>query len=186
MVNLKLLITIFVFLSAFITTSGNGIQERCENFIMESCGTDINFEFKKFIISAELKKDIEGKCEQKFFQDHIIYWEIGDDTELKYIAIIDNVYGKTLPITFLVIFNLDGSIHNSTIVKYREEHGGGVSSENWLSQFNGKNNTNSFDVGEDIQAISGATISVNSVSRGIKKITILFSEILGHNEYKTN
>ena len=186
MKGLKLLIAICVFLTPFLTTSGNGIQERSENFIIESCGADINFEFKKFEISAELKKNIESKCKQIFFQDDVIYWEIEDDEKLKYIAIIDNVYGKTLPITFLVIFNLDGSIHNSTIVKYREEHGGAVSSENWLSQFNGKNKTNSFDVGEEIQAISGATISVNSVSRGIKKLTILFSEILGDNGYKTN
>ena len=186
MVNPKLLIAIFLFLSTFMTISGNGIQERSENFIIESCGTDINFDFKKFNISAELKNNIERECEQKFFQDNVIYWEIEDDDELKYIAIIDNVYGKTLPITFLVIFNLDGSIHSSTIVKYREPHGGEVSGENWLSQFKGKNKSFSFDVGEDVQAISGATISVNSVTRGIKKLTILFSEILGHNEYKTD
>lgn len=186
MVNKKLLIAIFISLIAFMTTSGNGIQERSENFIIESCGADINFDFKKFTISADLKKNIERECEQKFFQDDVIYWKIEDDDALKYIAIIDNVYGKTLPITFLVIFNLDGSIHNSTIVKYREEHGGAVSGENWLSQFKGKNKTYSFDVGEDVQAISGATISVNSVTRGIKKLTILFSEILDYNEHKTD
>lgn len=183
MLNLKLFIAIFSLLTAFFSNSENGIQERSENFIFESCGTDINFEFKKFQISAELKKNIEEECEQTFFQDHVIYWEIVHDAELKYIAIIDNVYGKTLPITFLVIFNLDGSIYNSTIVKYREEHGGAVSGENWLSQFEGKNRNFSFEVGEDIQAISGATISVNSVTRGIKKLSILFSEILGSNEY---
>ena len=180
---LKLLISILIFLSSFMTASGNGIQERSEKFIIKSCGTHINYNYKKFKISAELKKNIEGECKQRFFQDNVIYWEIKDADELKYIAIIDNVYGKTLPITFLVIFNLDGSIHGTTIIKYREPHGSEVSGENWLSQFNGKNKSFSFDAGEDVQAISGATISVNSVSRGIKKLTILFSEILGRNEY---
>jgi len=185
MLNPKLLIAI-ILLTTFITISGNGIQERCENLIIESCGTDINFDFKKFTISAEVKKNIEGECEQKFFQDEVIYWEIENGDGLKYIAIIDNVYGKTLPITFLVIFNLDGSIHRSTIVKYREPHGSEVSAENWLSQFKGKNKAYSLAVGDDIQAISGATISANSVTRGIKKLTILFSEILGRDEHKTD
>jgi Na+-translocating ferredoxin:NAD+ oxidoreductase RnfG subunit len=137
-------------------------------------------------MSQELKAAIEKKCEQKFFRDDVIYWEIKNSDELRNIAIIDNVYGKTLPITFLVIFNLDGSIYKSTIVKYREGHGGEVAADKWLAQFNGMNKSSSYDVGKDIQAISGATISVNSVSRGIKKLTMLFSEIMRHNEYKAD
>jgi len=163
--------------------AGNGIQEKSEKFIIESCGEEMNFAFKKFIISDEFKLSIEKECEQKFYRDEVIYWEIFSDNGLKYIAVIDNVYGKTLPITFLVIFNLDGSIHRNTIIKYREEHGGEVSASNWLAQFNGRNKNSSFNVGYDIQAISGATISVNSVSKGIKKLTLLFSEIYKQNEY---
>lgn len=162
---------------------GNGIQNRSENFIVESCGEDMKFDYKKFPLAKEIKSGIERECGQKFFQDEVIYWEIEKDDELKYIAVIDNVYGKSLPITFLVIFNLDGSIHRSTIIKYREEHGGEVASENWISQFNGRNKQSSYDVGDDIQAISGATISVNSVTRGIKKLTLLFPEIKSHNGY---
>ncbi len=162
---------------------GNGIRESSENFIIESCGSDTNFDFKKFMISAELRQIIEKECEQKFYRDEVIYWEIYKGSELKYIAVIDNVYGKTLPITFLVIFNLDGSIYRNTVIKYREEHGGEVSGKNWLAQFNGRNRDSSFNVGSDIQSISGATISVNSVSRGIKKLTILFTEIYKLNEY---
>jgi Na+-translocating ferredoxin:NAD+ oxidoreductase RnfG subunit len=176
-------ILIILFLISFINARGNGIREISEKFIIESCGADTRCDFKKFKIAPEFKNKIENECSQKFFRDEVIYWEIETADELSYIAIIDNVYGKTLPITFLVIFNLDGSIYKSTIIKYREEHGGDVSSKRWLAQFDGKTESSSFEVGEDIQAISGATISINSVSRGIKKLTMIFSGILKQDEF---
>ena len=76
----------------------------------------MNFDFRKFKISDNVKTRIEKECGQKFFQDEVIYWDIYKGKELKYIAVIDNVYGKTLPITFLVIFSPDGSIFKSTII----------------------------------------------------------------------
>lgn len=154
------------------------IKEISENFIRKSCGDSSDVEFKQYIIEKSLKNAIEQKCQQKFFRDEVIYWEIKDNSELKYIAIIDNVYGKALPITFLVIFNLDGIIKSSAVVKYREQHGGAVANENWQRQFVGKNGDSDFEIGNDVQSISGATISVNSITKGIKKLSILFEEIL--------
>ena len=105
-----------------------------------------------------------------------------ESDSLRAIGLMDNVLGKSLPITFLVTFDLEGTIITSSIVKYREPYGGGVSTSSWIKQFDGKNLNSSFDVGTDIQGISGATISVNSVSKGIKKLTILFNEIKKINE----
>ena len=105
-----------------------------------------------------------------------------ESDSIRAIGLMDNVLGKSLPITFLVLFDLKGTIIKSSIVKYREPYGGGVSNSNWNTQFEGKNFKSSFDVGDDIQGISGATISVNSVSKGIKKLTILFNEINKINE----
>ena len=41
-----------------------------------------------------------------------------------------------MPITYLVIFNMDQEIIYSKIIKYREAYGGEVSGEKWLAQFN--------------------------------------------------
>jgi Na+-translocating ferredoxin:NAD+ oxidoreductase RnfG subunit len=82
-----------------------------------------------------------------------------------------------MPITFRVIFDLDGKIIRSEIVKYREQYGGGVSSDQWNEQFKSKDANSSFNIGSDIAAISGATISVNSVTKGIHKLTLIFNSI---------
>ncbi len=68
-------------------------------------------------------------------------------------------------------------IISSSIIKYREPYGGGIVNLNWNDQFVGKDRNSDFEVGEDIQGISGATISVNSVTKGINKLCLLISEI---------
>ena len=79
-----------------------------------------------------------------------------------------------MPITFMVILNIDGSIISSTIIKYRESYGGEIGNARWLAQFNHYNPDSTYKIGKDIDAITGATISVNSVTKGIQKIVLLF------------
>ena len=77
-------------------------------------------------------------------------------------------------VLFMVILNIDGSIRNTTIIKYREEYGGEVGNKRWLAQYNHYNPDSTFKVGQDIDAITGATISAHSISKGIYKITLLY------------
>ena len=74
----------------------------------------------------------------------------------------------------MTIIGINGDIINTTIIKYREAYGGGIQNRGWLAQFNNRNNQSSYKVGKNIDGITGATISVNSISKGIHKITILF------------
>jgi Na+-translocating ferredoxin:NAD+ oxidoreductase RnfG subunit len=87
---------------------------------------------------------------------------------------MDNVLGKSMPITFLVILNNEGSILATEVIKYREAYGGEVGNKNWLAQFTHFSDTSDFKLGKNIDGISGATISVNSLSKGIQKIATLF------------
>jgi Na+-translocating ferredoxin:NAD+ oxidoreductase RnfG subunit len=87
------------------------------------------------------------------------------------------VLGKSLPITFLVIFDTDCKIINSSVIQYREPYGGAVKNKNWNAQFKNKDSSSSYEVGKEINGISGATISVHSVSKGIHKLALLLPEI---------
>ena len=79
-----------------------------------------------------------------------------------------------MPISFFLIFNLNGQILNTKIIKYREPYGGEISSLNWLNQFTNRTDSSSFKIGKEIDGISGATTSVNSVSIGIHKLALLY------------
>ena len=153
------------------------IKEEAEKIIRDAFKKEVDISMEKYEIDKDLKAQTEYLVKQKFFGSHIYLFKIFSGDNLIAVALLDNVYGKSQPITFIVLFDLQGGIIISDIVKYREAYGGAVSSEKWNEQFKGKNSESSFKVGEDIDSISGATISVNSVTLGIKKLAILFNEI---------
>ena len=82
-----------------------------------------------------------------------------------------------MPITYLVIFNMKQEIIYSNIIKYREGYGGEIRGKKWLAQFNGMKDT-LYTFPKDIVGISGATISVKSVTKGFSKLSLLLPYII--------
>jgi len=79
---------------------------------------------------------------------------------------IGNEIGRSYPITFMVVINPDGTVKDVEVMVYREPHGWEVRFDSFLSQFFGQNAQSPFD---NIHNITGATLSVRSMTRGIKK-----------------
>lgn len=149
------------------------------NLALHNCfGDNISIEYEKVKIDNELKIQLEREVGQKFFSDEVYFYKIQRDQKKIGFALLDNVYGKSLPITFIVMYDLNRQIKCSEIIKYREPYGGAVQNKEWNNQFKGKTSDSELVVGKDIQSISGATISVNSVTKGIKKLTLLLKSLL--------
>lgn len=168
---------LFIIIISFVAYSQD-IHEKVNMSLNNCYGKNIQIEFEKYKLKNELKNVIEKKVSQKFFSDEVYLYRIFIDKELIGYGLLDNVYGKSLPITFLVMFDKNGKILCSEIIKYREPYGGAIQSREWNEQFKGKNIDSDFIVGKDVSGISGATISVNSVTKGIKKLTLLLNEII--------
>jgi transcriptional regulator of nitric oxide reductase len=85
-------------------------------------------------------------------------------------AEVANVIGKDQPITFLVAIGPDDRLKDVDILVYREPRGGEVAYEAWRKQFRGKTAADTVRVGKGIRSISGATISVHSVTAGVRRM----------------
>lgn len=92
-------------------------------------------------------------------------------------GILDNVKGKSQPITYLTVIDTSGDLVDVNILVYRESHGGEVQNESFRRQFRGKNYRSKIEIAKDIKGISGATISSRSVTNGVKKIMSIFEII---------
>jgi hypothetical protein len=90
------------------------------------------------------------------------------DSLLGYARIFD-VRGKDQPITLLVATDTALRLRDIDILVYREPYGGEVAYESWRRQFRGRGAGDSLTVGRDIRGISGATISVNAVTLGVRR-----------------
>jgi Na+-translocating ferredoxin:NAD+ oxidoreductase RnfG subunit len=84
-------------------------------------------------------------------------------------AEVRNVKGKDQPITYLVAIDSASALKDVDILVYREPRGGEVAYDSWRKQFRGKTADAPLQVGKDIRNISGATISSNSVTRGVRQ-----------------
>lgn len=72
---------------------------------------------------------------------------------------------------YMIIYNLDLSIKTIQVLAYREDYGGEIASNRWLKQFVGKKNAEEMKFGQDIQGISGATISARSLTFDVQEVS---------------
>lgn len=167
----------FLLLTISMISPVSDFRSEVEEIIKSYFSTEIRLDFLRYEIPKKIRNDIEKESGQKFFKDFLDMWEVYQGDELTATALIDNVYGKSQPITFMLIINRRGEIIATEIIKYREPYGGQISNKRWLKQFEGKDISSSFKTGDEISTISGATISVNSITRGIKKLVLLINKI---------
>ena len=80
--------------------------------------------------------------------------------------LIDNIIGKSFPITFMTVLNTDGTVRDVEIMIYRESQGWEVKYDSFLSQFFGKDSSSDR---RKILTITGATLSVNALKLGVYK-----------------
>lgn len=85
-------------------------------------------------------------------------------------VVTDEVIGKVELIGYAVGIALDGSVKQVEILTYRESHGFEIRLPAWRRQFVGKDVTAALHVGDDIANISGATLSCNHVTDGVRRI----------------
>ena len=88
--------------------------------------------------------------------------------------VIGNEIGRSYLITFMVVINTDGTVKDVEVMVYREPHGWEVRFESFMSQFFGRGASDPFD---NINNITGATLSVRSMTKGVKKAVAEFQVI---------
>lgn len=71
---------------------------------------------------------------------------------------------------YVVLFDPDLSIKKSKVLIYRENYGRQIGSQRWLKQFIGKKSGDPLTYGDNIDAISGATISAKSMTRAVTEV----------------
>ena len=87
--------------------------------------------------------------------------------------VTDAVIGKFELINYAVALNTVGEINGVEILTYRESHGYEVRNKPWRAQFLGKSAKSPLRVGDDINNISGATLSCTHLTDGIRRIAAM-------------
>lgn len=92
---------------------------------------------------------------------------------------VDDVVGKFERITYAVGIGAEGAVRGVEILSYRESHGHEVRLPAWRRQFVGKTASSPLRLGEDVANISGATLSCQHVTDGVRRIVAVVDGLRG-------
>jgi Na+-translocating ferredoxin:NAD+ oxidoreductase RnfG subunit len=122
-------------------------------------------------LTEEQKKVIGELCLQTIETNRMTF-HVGkrDGVPIGY-ALIDHEIGKSFPITFIVILNIDGTVRDVEIMVYREPRGWEVRYPSFMDQFTGRTADSDY---RTINSITGATLSVRAIVKGVARATAAF------------
>ncbi len=99
-------------------------------------------------------------------------------------AVVDDVIGKSLPITYMLLLSPENRVRAVEVLTYRESHGGEVRRDRWRAQFAGADASTALKLGSDIRSIAGATMSCRALTDGVRDL-LLIADALHHSESAT-
>ena len=125
----------------------------------------------KSITKKAIDLSLENQKKLTFHIENETFYQIVVDSKITAYMVLSQGKGKMNFFDYMLVYHTDLSILKVKLLVYREEYGGEIGSERWLKQFIGKSNPDKMKFGDDIQNISGATISAQSINENIKKVT---------------
>lgn len=88
--------------------------------------------------------------------------------------VVDEVVGKHEMITYALGLSAEGVVEHVEILEYRESYGYEVAHTAWRNQFIGKTSQSTIKLNQDIENVSGATLSAKHLTDGIKRVLVMF------------
>ena len=128
-----------------------------------------NFNVESFTFNAKvLPQEVTNSLPAKFGTDNL--FEIVSNDSLLGYAYVAKAPSKTDEFDYLVLLDPDLIVLKAKVLVYREDYGGEIGSKRWLKQFKGKTQHDELRYNDNIMAISGATISVRSMTRAMNNL----------------
>jgi hypothetical protein len=127
-------------------------------------------------LNSEKKSQIEERIGWKFPEEEFEVYVGETGTRVDGYAVVQNTIGKHKPMTYMVGVDGQGSISDIELLIFREARGSEVRQKRFNSQYEGKTVLDPVRINKDIINISGATMSVRSMSAGIKRVLVLVDE----------
>ncbi len=137
--------------------------------------------------SERIKKDLlKIPSDKKTVIEERIGWKFPEEAFEVYIgetgaqidgyAFVQNTIGKHKPMTYMVGVDARGRVSNVELLVFREARGSEVRTKRFNVQYEGKTVSDPVRLNKDIINISGATMSVRSMTAGIKRVLVLVDE----------
>jgi Na+-transporting NADH:ubiquinone oxidoreductase subunit NqrC len=121
-------------------------------------------------LNPDQRRAIEAAAGVKVRVGQVKAWRVKQGGKAGGWMVLDEVIGKHELITYAVAIGNDGLVQGMEILDYRESHGGAVRNPKWRAQFHGKSAASPLQLDEDIKNLSGATLSCQHLTEGVRRV----------------
>jgi len=129
-------------------------------------------------------EDLRARVAKRLGDFRVSMWEASykvatafrGDTRLGRAIEVEEI-GKHRAITFVVGVDEQREVAGVAVMAYREAYGGEIRSRRFLDQYLGKTLGDPLRPGQDVQNITGATLSARAAGRAVKKAIAVLEEI---------
>lgn len=121
-------------------------------------------------LDAAQKKAVEKAAGVRMRYPVQPVWQVMENGKPAGWFVQDEVYGKHEFITYAVALDATGAVRGVEILEYRETHGAQIVNPKWRAQFEGKRHGAPLKLDNDIQNISGATLSCKHIAEGVRRV----------------
>jgi Na+-translocating ferredoxin:NAD+ oxidoreductase RnfG subunit len=127
-------------------------------------------------LSPEKKTQIEERIGWKFPEQSFEVYIGETGNQIDGYALVQNTIGKHKPMTYMVGIDSKGQVSDIELLIFRESRGSEIRQKRFNAQYEGKTVNDPVRINKDIINITGATMSVRSMSAGIKRALVLVDE----------
>jgi Na+-translocating ferredoxin:NAD+ oxidoreductase RnfG subunit len=130
-------------------------------------------------ITAEQAAEIERRAGSPLPRRVVQAYEARRGDSIVGYAFVDDVIGKTEPISYMVTITPDATVERLDLLVFRETHGYEIERASWRDGFRGERLDSDLRVGRDIDKITGATLSCRAVTEGVRRLLAVTEVVLG-------
>lgn len=165
--NFKIALIFLIFSPALIW-AGEDLDKKILELLEKEFNDNIIIMDSTLTLSKAASKTIEQKSKIKIHYNNFHLIKIFQNDTLLAKGLRIEVPSKNGDLSIFTLTDKRGSVKNVKIVKADDTKGYNLNSKLWRKQFVNKNASDLLRVGKDIDAMSGATISSNAVTKAIK------------------
>lgn len=133
--------------------------------------------YRTFTLDASLKARLTQRLGYVPAKDRYTVFVATTQGKVDGYAIIDEERGLHQPITFATRLSPRGVVERLEIMVYREPRGDEVRDPRFRKQFEGKTAQDPLRLSQDVDAVSGATVSSASLAVGVRRAAVLVEEL---------
>ena len=128
-------------------------------------------------LTPDKKRTVEERIGWHFPETEFAVYLGKTNDQVDGYAVVQNTIGKHKPMTYMVGVDPNGEVTNIEVLVYRESKGSEVRTKRFNAQYEGKTLDDPIRINKDIINISGATMSVRSLSAGVKRTLVMVDEM---------